>query len=84
MENCTLTVTPKIRILLTHLIDFLRRFKGLDKYDEEFIEWEHQRGSKKDWRAFSVKNMEAKAKLHATWELLDLHRDVLSALQDYN
>ena len=57
-----LSVTVKAHIIDNHLMDFLKRFRGLGKYDEEFMERGHQDGMRNEQRSANVKSYAGKAK----------------------
>ena len=62
-----LSVTVKAHIIDNHLMEFLKRFRGLGQYDEEFMERGHQDGMRNERRSANVKSYAGKSKLHLLW-----------------
>ena len=76
-------MTVKAHIIEVHLFDSIRRFRGLGKHDEEFMERDHQNGCLNDRRSANIKDYSEKAKLHANWDRLAACPDVLDAGEEY-
>ena len=79
-----LSVTVKAHIIDNHLMDFLKRFRGLGQYDEEFMEGGHQDGMRNERRSANVKIYAGKAKLHSLWDRLGGNPYVFDVVKEYN
>ena len=66
-----------------HLMTYLRRFRGLGSYDEEFIERAHQEGCKMEKRSANIKDANIKACLHSSWERLGTNPMVEESINKY-
>ena len=78
-----LSITIKAHIIEAHLIDYLRRFRGLGEYDEEFGERAHQDGLRHDKRTSNVKSFDEKANMYARHDRMVKHPSVLEEVKIY-
>ncbi len=83
-RECDLSATIKVHIIESHLITYLRRFRGLGSYEESFIEMAHQEGVKMERRSANVKHVGTKANLHSNWERLGSNPDVKQRVDNYH
>ena len=79
-----LSATIKVHIIESHLIAYLRRFRGLGSYEESFIEMAHQEGVKMERRSANVKHTGTKANLHSSWERLGSNPEVERSVDTYH
>ena len=83
-RKSSLSVTIKVHIIETHLITYLRRFRGLGSYEESFIKKAHQEGVKMERRSANIKHIGTKATMHSCWERLGSNPAVEERVRNYN
>ncbi len=72
-----MSITPKVHAIEDHLVDQIRRLKGIGDLGEDFVERSHQDGIRQHSRSKNAKERADEAIQHCRWEHKRTHPAVL-------